>query len=211
MIEKPISLDVKTQKRMIDDWFALMPSVPEAEPILGRMKLIRTELEKLDEIQANPDPMKSKLAIDLAIEKQRALLNDAYTKGKVFIEDQLEAYRVRLTNERLEKSKIKADAFASEIRLAFRALDKKEKYQFMSDTIKAGDGAAIAALCVEIPPLLCGLTAKEQQTFLDSFTSHWVGQNTQDWDTLHEVAHAFLSYVRPKCLPTGPSVVPVAA
>lgn len=175
----------------------------EARIAGGQLELVFEQMSKLSELENNPDPMKSALAISIAVEKQRAILNEVYTQAKNRINAEIEKYKLANVNNRLVQSNLAPNEFAEEIRSVFRSLDLSGKYQYLNDCIESGNGAGIAPLVLGVPTLLSGLSAQEQEKFKDSYLDKWSDYESSWIDSIESVTRIFLDSVRPYTLPVN--------
>jgi hypothetical protein len=157
--------------------------------------MVLDEVKKLDDVVKNPDEMKSALANQLAVESQRFALHQTFIFVKQKIDEVINKFKFTALNQRLMQSDLKVDAFASETRQVFRTLTMGDKYTFLNQAIKDGQGSIVAAVTLDVPALLVGLTVDQQLNFKNVYLDKWSSYNTDYIDELESVVSTFFSQI----------------
>lgn len=169
--------------------------------VRDHMAIVSNQVDRLLDLKKSPDPMKSQLALDIAEESQRSVLNKVYSEAKIAINRAISEYKSSQQASRLLKSNLKPNEFAQEIRSSFRLLSMPQKLQVLSDAINSGDGALMAALTLDVPPMLTGLTPEIQEQYRESFLDKWSEVSFDYITGIEKTAETFLSSVEPFALP----------
>jgi hypothetical protein len=184
----------------------LLAKLDHTDGIRANFWVIFAKLEKeatgLSELVANPDPMKSQVANELLVNAEKARLRDLVAEARQKANQLLGDLQNNREAERLQKAKLVPDEFAAEVRSVFRDLNQTEKMRFMSEAIKSGDFAAIAAL-VTAPPILSGLTAEQSTNFRDSFLERMAPRTATVLDDVTDICETSFSTLDRLARPIG--------
>lgn len=129
-------------------------------------------------------------------------LRDRSNKAAAELGKLIADFRSEQRKTRLEKANLREGLHSAEIRQVFRAMSTTEKHQFIGDAIKAGDSAAIACL-TNVPPVLVGLSAEQQEQYREAFLAKFSPDETDETDELEAIVKTSLQMVEAIAAPVG--------
>jgi hypothetical protein len=157
-----------------------------------RINILTNLGEAIDELINNPDPMKSRLAIDGEILRLKHVLRMATQDLGKTLTDALDAEKERLDGVSADNAGLTQDEYAAETRTAVRSMDASQRLQFLNEAIKNNDGATVAAV-TEAPAHLSGITPHIIDELKRSFLANFAPLGKQKALTeIHEAVTAIL-------------------
>jgi len=118
-------------------------------------------------MHATVDPTQTKAAHDKKVIVTASKLNDRYKQTlkdvQVVLRDGLRDIQSRID----AKVSLKPDAFAQELRAAFRSMSHTERVTALVEMTKTNNGPALAAI-TEAPAMLSGVTEGQQKQYRDA-------------------------------------------
>lgn len=137
---------------------------PVARQLQSEVNRLRTKAEALDNVRARRSPLDTPAAHALKVAKMARTFNSEITAtvnraGQIWAEGFKDVHR-RID----EKANLKPDAFASEIRTAFRALNNKAQAALINQLVRENRGPEMAAI-VRAPSVLTGISDEQKALY----------------------------------------------
>ncbi|MFC4593509.1 hypothetical protein ACFO3E_04805 [Sphingobium tyrosinilyticum] len=137
---------------------------PTARQLQAEANRLRLGAEALDRASANRSPLDTPEAHALKVAKMARKL-DSEVKAYFNRSAQIWAAGRSDVQQRIDdKVNLRPDAFASEIRAAFRSLPVKKQGQLIQDLVDGNRGPELAAI-VRAPSVLTGITDAQRQAY----------------------------------------------
>lgn len=188
-MSKPLHHKVKALAAMADR-MAKMIDDRGGSRTAGQMQAevnrLKAGAEALDKVRANRSPLDTPEAHALKVAKLAQKFDREVTAainrfGSI-VHEGLQAVQKRID----EKIDLRPNAFAEEIRAAFRTLDRKAKLQLLGDLVRDNRGPELAAI-IKAPPLLSGLPAADIASYEKAILSTHAGDEVAEQAWLGEM------------------------
>lgn len=163
---KPDTRDplVKALEAIAGRMIADMPDHPAAQQMQGEVNRLRMTAEALDNLNRSRSPLDTPAAHALKVGKRAKTFNSEVTQS---VNRAAAVWAIARTNaeKRIEeKVNLKPDAFAGEIRTAFRALPSKKQIDLLGQWVADNKGPEMAAI-VRAPSFLSGISDEMKANF----------------------------------------------
>lgn len=163
---------------------------------LGASGEVRAALQRIEkEVAAitgiKSDPMRSAAANEMILNGEKSKLRELIGKTETQCKILIERDRAAEAATRGEKLTLVPDAFAPELRTAFRSMTLEQQTQFFAEAIKSRNGSSVAAICL-CPSALVGISADMQAQFLNSYTESTAPSDRSDIDEMQTCVSAIL-------------------
>lgn len=158
----------------------------------GEINRLRLSAEALDRVRASRSPLDTPAAHALKVSKRARTFNNEVTAsinrlGRLWSEGYEDAQR-RIA----EKVNLRPDAFASEIRQAFRAMDSKAQAKLINELVESNRGPELAAI-VKAPSVLTGISDAQRAAYEKMILTRHAGDEVDEIERLEEVFQSALS------------------
>lgn len=168
--------------RMTDD----LPDHATARSLRGEVNTLRMRAEALDRVNLNRSPLDTPAAHTVKVAKMARILDKEIVAtmnrtGQIFAAGYQDVQR-RID----EKVNLVPDAFAGEIRAAFRGLNRKEKGELINRLVNENRGPELAAI-VRAPSVLTGITDHERDAYAKALTSRNAAAEVDEASKIEEV------------------------
>lgn len=178
-------------ERMIRD----MENHSGARRMQAEVNRIHGGAAALHDVAANRSPVETPEAHALKVAKLARKFDSEVTAS---INRAVSAYQESLqdTQRRIdERVNLKPDAFASEIRSAFRTLDSSAKAKLIKQLVKENRGPELAAI-VKAPSVLTGISDEQRAAYEQSIIGMHAAAEVNELEKLDDVWGAFDAAVR---------------
>jgi hypothetical protein len=136
------------------------------DKLLEKFNQIIKQAVFIDKMITEPDPMLSKLALDIRVNSakdgMRKLTNDAEKDFK----DHILCERSTLDKLRILKADLIPDENAKEIRTVFRGLNTADQTNFLNNALDEKDSKTLAAI-LSVPRCLSGLSKEKAKDYYE--------------------------------------------
>lgn len=156
--------------------------------LINRVEAAAAALANLHD---SPDPMLSKLAINMRVEAARAEIQKIASEGRSQSAALLAKIRTNVEVQRAQTANLQPSPHAQEIRTVFRQMSTADKLQYLADAIDRNDGEFIASL-VTVPHFLAGLTAEQSGAYKKLYLEKVAPIDTGSIDATEEVVTGVL-------------------
>lgn len=159
---------------------------PTARQLHAEANRIRQGAEALDRVNSNPSPLDTAEAHAMKVAKLARKFEGEVTayvnrSSQIWAAGRTDAQR-RID----EKINLKPDAFASEIRAAFRSLPAKKQGQLIQDLVDGNRGPELAAI-VRAPSVLTGIPDSERQAYEQMIVTRHAGAEHEELAQVDEI------------------------
>ena len=173
--------------RMVKD----LPDHPTAKQLQGMVNRLHGATEALDRVMTNRNPLDTPDAHALKVAKMARkldteILASLNQSGRIWA-DGVQAVQRRID----EKVDLRPDAFATEIRGAFRGLDSKAKAALLKELVEGNRGPELAAI-VRAPSVVAGISDKEKADYEKAIVGKHAAAEIDEQDKLGEVFEAIM-------------------
>jgi hypothetical protein len=167
-----------------------LPDHSGARQIQAELNRLRLTAEALDNLNRNRSPLDTPAAHALKVGKRAKAFNSEVTNTLNRGLQIWAAARVAAEKRIAEKVDLKPNAFAQEIRTAFRALDSQKQLELLSEWIKENKGPEMAAI-VEAPSFLAGIDDKRKAAFKKAIIGRHAGAELDEIEKLDALSETF--------------------
>lgn len=167
---------------------------PAALRMLSEINRLRLGAEALDNVQASRSPLDTPEAhakkVAALVKKYNSEGTAAINRLGAICREGEEAIQRRIA----EKVDLRPNAFAEEIRSAFRPLPRSEKVEILGQLVKENRGPELAAI-IKAPSLLSGISDLERANFERSILNMHAGDEMDELKGLESVFDQALTAV----------------
>lgn len=169
-----------------------IPDHPTARALQGEVTRLANHASALDNMRANRSPLDTPEAHALKVGKAAkkldqeitALINRAGNHTRAGLAD---------AQRRIDqKINLTPDAFAQEIRAAFRNMDGKAKAKLVNQLVEENRGPELAAI-VKAPAILTGISEEQRAAYEKMIISLHAGDELDEISNIEEVFSAVLT------------------
>jgi len=172
-------------ERMIAD----LPNHPTAQQLQAEVNRLRLAAEALDNLNNSRSPLDTPAAHALKVGKRAKAFNSEVT-ASLNRAAQIWAHARTAAERRIEeKVNLKPDAFAEEIRSAFRSLDSKKQIKLLGEWVKENKGPEMAAI-IKAPSFLSGISDEMKANFEKAIIGKHAGEEVEEISRLDDVFNA---------------------
>lgn len=163
---------------------------PAAQRMLAEANKLAQNAEALDNINARRRPSETEAAHVLRVAERARAFDREITAGiqrmgRAFAEGMQDV------QQRIDSAtNLKPNAFAGEIRAAFRELSGKARDKQVTEWMEAGAGAELAAI-LRAPGLLTGLSDAQRSAYERSYTAKHAGEELDEQAMLESAFNSF--------------------
>lgn len=157
----------------------------------SHLRTIHSLAEKVVQLKANPDPMKSDLANGQDVEAARKRLDTAITSARTQINTALHEERKELDAAQIKRADLRPDEYAAEIRTVFRGLNDEQRSAFMKDAIERRDAPTVAAIALA-PIAVTGLSADRAAAYRTAYLHRAAPMDRSSVDAVDSITDAAL-------------------
>lgn len=166
-----------------------LPQHPSTESIRSEAAKLRERAVALDAVHSSRNPLVTPAAHALNVAKLGRTLDKETTAALNRTIADVSSRREGIDRRIADKVNLRPDAFASEIRIAFRALPAAERLPLVSRMIEEKRGPELAAI-LDAPTLLTGLTAEQSSAFRLQMMSTHAAAELAEMEQLEEALEA---------------------
>jgi len=171
-----------------------MEKHPVALSLQGEVNRLRAGAEALDNLRMNRSPLDTPAAHTVKVAKAAKRLDSEIT-AMINRLGQITNAGLQDAQRRIdEKVNLKPDAFAQEIRAAFRALDAKGKASLIKELVDGNRGPEMAAI-VRAPAMLTGITEEQRATYERMIVARHAGDELDEIGAINEISDAGLTAI----------------
>ena len=172
-------------ERMLKD----LPDHPTALRLQSEVNKLRNGAEALDKVRANRSPLDTREAHALKVGKlAKQFESEAIASLNRSIQYWAEGYD-DIERRIAQKVDLTPNAFAQEIRSAFRTLSRKDKIELLGQLVKENRGPELAAI-VKAPSVLSGISDDERAKFEESIIGMHASAEIEERAKLEDVFNA---------------------
>lgn len=156
----------------------------------GELTRVRMGAEALDRLNATRSPLDTPQAHALKVAKKAKTYHSEVTAAlNRAMQTWAQGYG-DAQNRMIDKINLRPDAFASEIRAAFRTLNTKEKMNLVRQLVDENRGPELAAI-VKAPSVLTGLSDADRDAFEKAIFAKHAAAEMAELEMLEEAMHTF--------------------
>ena len=185
---KPDTRDhmVRALEAMSAQMTAALPDHETARQLRAEMNGLRLKAEALDNVNQRRSPLETPAAHAMKVAK-RARAFDSEVTAALNRSSQLWAKAREAADRRIaEKVDLRPDAFASEIRSAFRTLSPQKQNDLIKELVDSNRGPELAAI-VKAPVVLTGITEAQRAVYEQSIIARHAAPEFEEMGLLDEV------------------------
>jgi hypothetical protein len=168
---------------------------PAGRQMKGEVNRLRSAAEALHSLSVQRSPLDTPAAHALKVSKRAKAFDAEVTASLNRVLAAFGAGHTDAQRRIEEKINLRPDAFAQEIRAAFRSLDGKARSELIHELVEANRGPELAAI-VKAPAILTGITEDQRQTYEKLIVSKHAPAELDEINHLHEALEAATAATR---------------
>jgi hypothetical protein len=167
-----------------------LPDHSAARQLQAEVNRLRLAGEALDNLNRNRSPLDTPAAHALKVGKRAKAFNSEVTNAMNRAGQIWGSARVAAERRIEEKIDLKPNAFAQEIRTAFRGLSSQKQLELLSEWIRDNKGPEMAAV-IEAPSFLAGINDQMKADFKKAIISRHAAPELDEIEKLDEAWATF--------------------